>query len=222
MIELNSFSKKYRKNIFSNTSICFPDGKVNFIMGKNGCGKTTLFKCISGLEQFDGNIKFDNMNITEARSDIFVLWDDTPFYLNLSGVNNIFLFSKGTIAKKDIIEKAEFYLDYATMKRPVKTYSYGQKKRLSLVLLDVLKPKYILMDEISNGLDIDTMKILCERIDNLKQNRTIILTGHQFSFYQHIADNVFIKENNTLVEVEYDRANNTDLEIIYNERLNKN
>lgn len=222
MIELKNFSKKYKKPIFENSSICFPDGKINFLMGKNGSGKTTLFKCIAGLENYGGEIVFDGKRKDEVRNDMLVLWDNTPFYLNLSGINNIFLLAKGKIAKSDIIERAEPYLDYALMKRRVKSYSYGQKKKLSLVLLDILKPKYILMDEISNGLDVDTMRELCEKLDSLKQDRTIILTGHQFAFYQHIADNVFVKGKTSLSEIEYDKTNNTDLEIIYNERINKN
>lgn len=221
MIKLNNFSKAYKKSIFCNTTVSFPDNKVNFIMGRNGSGKTTLFKCIAGLEAYNGEIKFDENDISEAREKMFVLWDDTPFYQNLSGIKNILLFSNDKIKKNDIYKISETYLDYSTMKREVKTYSYGQKKKLALILLDILKPKYILMDEISNGLDIDMMNVLCKKIEELKKQSTIILTGHQFSFYQHIADNVFIKNNDDLFQVDYNKENMNDLEKIYNEKLNK-
>ncbi|MBQ3947303.1 MAG: ATP-binding cassette domain-containing protein, partial [Ruminococcus sp.] len=176
MIKLNNFSKAYKKSIFCNTTVSFPDNKVNFIMGRNGSGKTTLFKCIAGLEAYNGEIKFDENDISEAREKMFVLWDDTPFYQNLSGIKNILLFSNDKIKKNDIYKISETYLDYSTMKREVKTYSYGQKKKLALILLDILKPKYILMDEISNGLDIDMMNVLCKKIEELKKQSTIILT----------------------------------------------
>ena len=78
------------------------------------------------------------------------------------------------------------------------------------------------MDEISNGLDVDMMSFLAKRIEELKTESTIILTGHQFSFYQHVADNVFVKKHENLVQVDYDKENKNDLENIYNEKFNKN
>lgn len=222
MIILDRFNKEYRKKLFTDVSVSFPEDKVNFIMGKNGCGKTSLFKCIAGLEKFEGNVTFDEKSIEEVRKDIFVLWDDTPFYQNLSGIDNLILFANRKIKKHDVIEAAEPYLDLSTMKCRVKSYSYGQKKKLALALLDITQPKYILMDEISNGLDVDMMSFLAKRIEELKKDRTIILTGHQFSFYQHVADNVFIKKHETLIQVEYDKENQINLENIYNEKLNKN
>lgn len=220
MIKLENLNKKYKKAIFSNTSAVFPDSCVNFIMGKNGCGKTTLFKCISGLEDYEGTITFDNHPISDIRKQLFILWDDTPFYPKLSGLNNLYLFCEDKINKCEIADAASEYIDYSTLKRPVKTYSYGQKKKLSLVMLNILKPKYILMDEISNGLDVDTMKILEKNIYNLAKESTVILTGHQFSFYQHIADNIFVKKDDKLIQIEYEKEANIGLEAIYNEELN--
>lgn len=222
MIVLEKFSKEYKKKIFVDTSISFFDNAVNFIMGKNGCGKTTLFKCIVGLEKFDGRILFDGKNIDEIRKEIFVLWDDTPFYQELSGIDNLILLSSKQINKDVAIEAAELYLDRSTVKQKVKNYSYGQKKKLTLALLDIEKPKYILMDEISNGLDVDMMKLLADKITELKKDRTVILTGHQFSFYQHVADNVFIKKGENIFQVKYDKGNYSNLEKIYNEEFNQN
>ena len=202
MISLNDFEKQYDQLLFSNANTIFPSNEINFLMGKNGCGKTTLFKCLSGLENYKGTILYDDKNLNEIRDELFVLWDDTPFYLKLSGYDNLILFSEKKEKRSQIIKMAQDYLPDKTLKRKVKTYSYGQKKKLSLILLDILKPKYILMDEISNGLDIDTMEMLQNKIDNIKNESTIILTGHQFNFYQKIADNVFVKNNDKIIKVE--------------------
>lgn len=220
MISLNDFEKQYDQLLFSNANTIFPSNEINFLMGKNGCGKTTLFKCLSGLENYKGTILYDDKNLNEIRDELFVLWDDTPFYLKLSGYDNLILFSEKKEKRSQIIKMAQDYLPDKTLKRKVKTYSYGQKKKLSLILLDILKPKYILMDEISNGLDIDTMEMLQNKIDNIKNESTIILTGHQFNFYQKIADNVFVKNNDKIIKVEYDKNDPSSLEKIYHEKIN--
>lgn len=220
MIELIKYEKKYKSIIYSETNIVFPDNKVNFIMGKNGSGKTTLFKCIAGLEGYSGKIKYDGLTLDKVRNEIYVVWDDTPFYDKLNGFDNIILFSEGKIKRTEIMKYAADYLDENTLKRKVKSYSYGQKKKLSIILLEILKPKYIFMDEISNGLDVDTMKLLENKIKKFQKNSTIILTGHQFSFYQHVADNVFVKKDTELKQIDYDKLKNNSLENIYNEEIN--
>ena len=94
MISLNDFEKQYDQLLFSNANTIFPSNEINFLMGKNGCGKTTLFKCLSGLENYKGTILYDDKNLNEIRDELFVLWDDTPFYLKLSGYDNLILFSE--------------------------------------------------------------------------------------------------------------------------------
>ena len=139
MISLNDFEKQYDQLLFSNANTIFPSNEINFLMGKNGCGKTTLFKCLSGLENYKGTILYDDKNLNEIRDELFVLWDDTPFYLKLSGYDNLILFSEKKEKRSQIIKMAQDYLPDKTLKRKVKTYSYGQKKKLSLILLDILK-----------------------------------------------------------------------------------
>ena len=221
MIEIKDFEKGYDKPLFASSSITFPSGSINFIMGKNGSGKTTLFKCIAGLEGYKGTITYDGKDISVSRDELFVIWDDAPFYPKLSGIANLLLFSENRKNRAEIMKIADSYLSRSILNRRVSTYSYGQKKRLALVLLEILSPKYILMDEISNGLDIETMELLQRKLVDLKQHATIILTGHQFSFYQSIADRVFVKKEDSIIEVGFDKNTPNILEKIYHEETDK-
>ena len=203
MIKLKNFGKSYNKNIiFNNVEIEFPSKKITFIMGPNGAGKTTLIKSIFKLEEYDGEIRFnENLNIDDIRKSCLVIWDDCPFYTNLSGIKNLLIYAEKHVSKQYIKNIALKYLDTDLLKRKIKSYSYGQKKKLALVLIDILNPEIIIMDEISNGLDYDTMLELKKYLVEISKDRTIILTGHQFDFYNDIIDNLVILKNHNLIQI---------------------
>lgn len=222
MIELKQFEKNYKNNLlYSSTNLIFPNHAISFIMGSNGCGKTTLLKCIAGLEDCKGTILFDGKTLDEVRSRCFVIWDDTPCFSNLTGIQNIKILSE-VKSNSEIAKAAAKYLDYSVLKQKVKSYSYGQKKKLMLAVADLLQPDYLIMDEISNGLDVDMMDELAEHLNKMKAHTTILLTGHQFAFYEKVAEHVFVKRGNSLFYVSPDMRASRTLEEIYHDQTIKN
>ena len=216
MIELIDFQKQYKHNtIYEPTNTVFPGNSISFLMGKNGCGKTTLMKCIGMLENYGGSILFDKQPLPAVRNQCMIIWDDTPCCQNLSGFQNLMLLSEDKCSKKEVRQTGEHYLKHSVLNRKVKTYSYGQRKKLMLALADLLRPKYLLMDEISNGLDADMMDELAAHLNSMKQHCTIILTGHQFGFYEKVAEHVFVKGKTTVTEVPPEECAAGSLEEIY-------
>ena len=119
--------------------------------------------------------------------------------------------------KADIKEVALTYIDEKLLKRRVRTYSYGQKKKLALALAKILDSEVLIMDEISNGLDYDTMLELQQRLKLLSKGRTIILTGHQFAFYEKLYDDLFLIKEGKLLKA--DIADKKSLEEVYIESV---
>lgn len=68
-------------------------------MDPNGSGKTTLLKCLLNLEKFDGKILIDGHSNGAELKNFLAVWDDCPFYLNNSGLENLLIFAEG---KKEI------------------------------------------------------------------------------------------------------------------------
>ncbi|WP_455682864.1 ATP-binding cassette domain-containing protein [Thomasclavelia sp.] len=209
MIDIKGLTKKYgKKTIFEDLNIVFPKKKLNFILGKNGIGKTTLYKCILNLEKYDGEIAISGKNL-------FCIFDEQPFYQNLTGYENIELF-------KDLYSiKNDFSLEYKTIElsflnKKVKYYSYGQRKKLALILVDIIKPDVLLLDEASNGLDYETIKFLREKLKIWKDEMTIIITGHQLDFYNSIIDNIFVMTENKIMFID---SNERKLEEIYDKYI---
>ena len=218
MISLKNFEKKYgNRSIIKCEDVQFESGKISFLMAPNGAGKTTLIKCITALEEYDGEILINDKKNTDALGECLAIWDDCPFYNSLSGLKNLLILSEGKMEKADIKEVALTYIDEELLKRRVRTYSYGQKKKLALALAKILDPEVLIMDEISNGLDYDTMLELQQRLKLLSKGRTIILTGHQFAFYEKLYDDLFLIKEGKLIKA--DSTEKKSLEEVYCEEL---
>lgn len=221
MIQCIDFSKSYSKKcVINNSNLEIEGNKISFLMGANGSGKTTLIKCLMGMENYEGKINFDSKNINQVREKCLVIWDDCPFYNNLSGITNLMIFGETQKSKKQIIEIATKRLEYDLLRKNVKTYSYGQKKKLALSLVEILQPKYLFMDEISNGLDYDMMKELKKDIMRWSETTTIFLTGHQFGFYNELVDSLFAFKDKQIVLLEenFSKCGET-LEEIYDKKM---
>ena len=134
-------------------------------------------------------------------------------------MENLSIFGEQKKSKNEIVELSKKYLDRNVLKKKVKTYSYGQKKKLALILVDILQPKYLFMDEISNGLDYEMMQELKKHLKELSQKMTIILTGHQFSFYDEIIDALYLIKDKQLRKYDKYSDGNKSLEDVYNEEL---
>lgn len=195
-MNVSNLQKKYRRHtILENVTLKIESNQIVFLMGANGTGKTTFMKCLLNLEHYQGTIQLPRAT---ALSDIAVVFDDVPFYSNLSGYQNLSLFAVSTTSKAQIVSSIQPLLDDNLLKKKVKHYSYGQKKKLAIALCILNKPKYIFMDEVSNGLDYETMQDLKKLLKNWSHDALVFLTGHQFDFYNDIVDTVLLIKDHTI------------------------
>jgi len=221
MIQCIDVSKKYRnKYVIDKSNFELRDNKISFLMGPNGSGKTTLIKCMMDIENHNGKIIFSGKTISQVRNECLVIWDDCPFYTNISGINNLMIFGERKKNKEQIMEISSKYLNKDLLTSKVNEYSYGQKKALALALVEILQPKYLIMDEISNGLDYDMIKKLKIYIKNWSNTMTILLTGHQFSFYNELIEDLFVfKDKKIILYDENFNCNGIKLEDVYDDEI---
>lgn len=216
MIHVKGLTKTYRQQVvFEDLHIQLKHQKINFIMGKNGSGKTTFMKCLLQLEQYEGEILYNDQPIDQVRHEIQVMYDDTPLYMNLNGYQNIRLLLNVSTDQKKCETLARKYLPHEILKKKVKHYSYGQKKKLSFIFIALTKPTYLFLDEISNGLDYGTMMELKTMIKQWSEDMTIIATGHQFEFYSSIVDELFILKDKSMIQIHDFQEKGEDLGDIY-------
>ena len=165
-------------------------------MSPNGSGKTTLFKIITNLQKLDkGKVYNDYSNRKQ-----FSIFDDLSLYKNLTGYQNIQLFTNFKFNNFEIEQHSKKYEMLSKLHQKVSTYSLREEKKISLILWELLNSDLVIMDEVTNGLDHNTLKELKNSLIKAKKDSIIILTGHELLFYEEIIDELYILKDGKLFE----------------------
>ncbi|QTA38092.1 ABC transporter ATP-binding protein [Thermosipho ferrireducens] len=195
MIVLKEVGKKYKNNwALKNVNLKVNSGEVLGIIGKNGCGKTTLLKIIAGLlKPSTGVIK----GITDGISYI----PEKPVLIpELSLMDNMRYFASLRNSKKErIYEELEYFqLTEHLSKRPTEL-SKGLQQRLSMAIALLSEPDVLLMDEPTSGLDAESKNLIMEKIKKLKrEKKTIFYVTHDDEEVEAICTSILILENGTV------------------------
>lgn len=209
-IEIKNISKNIKGNqVLSNLSLSLEKGKIIGFRGKNGSGKTMLFRAICGFIRVDeGEIKIDNkvlgrdMDFPESLGVVIEYPGLLPGY---SGFENLKILAdiKGNIGETEIKETIRAVgLDPEDKKR-FKKYSLGMKQRLGIAQAIMEKPDLIILDEPTNALDQDGVKLIKDiLIDLKKQGKTILVASHDKEEIEYLADEIYYLENGKVYEHE--------------------
>ena len=224
IIKINNVSKDY-KNIkaLNNISLSINEGELYGLLGVNGAGKTTLLKILSGLtNQTNGDFVvggFTNKNMDEIKKIIDISPQESAVAKNLTVLENLKFFQdlynqKDENYLKEIID--DLGLNEVISQR-AKTLSGGYQRRLSIALGLISKPKILLLDEPTLGLDVLARRDLWKIINKFKGKITIILTSHYLEEIEALCDRVAImSKGDLLIEGTIDeikeKANETSFE----------
>lgn len=198
MVSISNLSKSYKEQqVLRNINLYFDKAGLYFFLGRNGAGKTTLFKCLTGFEKFTGEIKVANE--TESANFFGAMFSDLMLYLNLSGKNCVKTLCINRLSESEW-QFVKSYFNEAKLKKRVKSYSLGQQKLLTLLILIVNDTKILVLDEVSNGLDYETANSIKGLLSDLKKDKIILCCGHQFEFYEGIIDVLYVLNDGDITE----------------------
>ena len=178
-------------NILEDFSLNIKEGETHVIMGPNGTGKSTLAKVIMGHYKYEvnsGDILIDGESILDldvderAKKGLFLCMQDPTVIDGVSNSEflrtalgsltgekvNLYSFIKDMEGSMEDVS-----LDNSMLHRSLNMgFSGGEKKKNEILQMKVLKPKYIILDELDSGLDVDSLRIVCENInDYMKDNK---------------------------------------------------
>jgi ABC-2 type transport system ATP-binding protein len=205
VLELQNISKSYgRIQALRDLSFSVPEGSVFGVLGPNGSGKTTLLSIILDVLKADkGNfLWFGQPGSPDMRKHIGSLLETPNFYHYLSGINNLRVTqSISERGSAQDIEEVLVKVNLAERKKSrFSSYSLGMKQRLAIAAALMGKPRVLVLDEPTNGLDPVGIAEIRELIKELnKQGFTIIMASHLLDEVEKICTHVAILKKGELV-----------------------
>ena len=206
MIKGTSLTKKFDNKVALN-AIDFEmhSGTIYGLVGSNGSGKSTLLRLISGVYIADGGtIEVDGescFNNPSVKSKIAFL-GDTPYFLPQSNLNEMKRFYKSLYESFDD-ETYERLLSVFPLDRTarISTMSKGMQRQAALILAMSTKPKYLLLDEAFDGLDVVMRRVLANIIiDGVEENGlTAIIASHNLRELEDIVDHIALIHNGNIL-----------------------
>ncbi|HDA1964757.1 TPA: ABC transporter ATP-binding protein, partial [Staphylococcus aureus] len=191
---LKSISKSYgNEQVLDELSLTLNKNEVVGLIGRNGAGKSTLMKIITQLDKsFTGSI--------EGNEDIGYLIEEPKLYNNKTGLEHLKYFSSIYNNNFDLKLYNEFLQNLQmldVLNRKVKKYSLGMKQKLGILISILNNPSFIILDEPTNSMDIETSSELLKELKKIaqKQNIGILISSHKLEDIENVCDRfLFLKD----------------------------
>ena len=215
MLEIVGLTKRYKNSNFysvKDLNLTLNEGEIFGFLGKNGAGKSTTIKCLTGILPFEeGSIKVCGYDIQknpiEAKLNIGYVPDNHAVYENLTGreyvnyMGNIYRVPKELIEER--IEKFAnlFSLTHA-IDNQIRSYSHGMKQKICIIAALIHNPKFWVLDEPLMGLDPQsTFEIREYMKEHKKQGNCVFFSSHNIDMVEKLCDRVAIMNRGQLMEI---------------------
>ena len=207
MLLIKNLCKSFGKTqVLDNINLSLDCGKVHGFIGRNGSGKTVLFKCICGLLPYDcGLIELDGVPVCFSKpqfTKIGALIESPGFLEDRSGYENLKLLGKLSGVNPDVAYFMKCVgLDEARNKK-VGHYSLGMKQRIGIAQAIMEQRPYLILDEPMNSLDESAVEIVRNLILTQKaKGVTVLIASHYKEDIEMLCDTVtLLKDGNIMLE----------------------
>lgn len=210
-LKIEHLSKTFgKREILHDISFETYEGEIFGFLGPNGAGKTTTIKIAAGLLRLDeGEIYIAGhsvkKNFEEAMACVGGIVENPEFYKYMSGLDNLRLFAniRDGVTEERIKEVVHLVGLDNRIKDKVGKYSLGMRQRLGVAQAILHRPKLLILDEPTNGLDPAGIKELRDILKEISHNEgvSVLVSSHLMSEMEMMCDRVGVIVNGALVDV---------------------
>lgn len=211
VIEVKEIRKNFKKvEAVKGVSLTIDDGEILGLLGPNGAGKSTTISIISTLfPPSSGEVLYEGKDILKNpkgfREILGVVPQDIALYPELTGYENFKFFGKVYGLKgKELEERIQEVLEIIGLNGRVrdllKNYSGGMKRRVNIGCALLHKPKILIMDEPTVGIDPQSRNHILETVKRLREEgMTIIYTSHYMEEVEYLCDRIYIMDHGEII-----------------------
>jgi len=211
IVKIENLVKKYNGiPAVDNISMDIDEGEIMGLLGPNGAGKSTTINIITGLISMDkGNVSVCNLDIkkhgNEVKKSIGVVPQEIAIYEDLTALENVMFFaSLYGLSGKPLKQRAEEALEFTGLKDKAKSlpkeFSGGMKRRLNIACAIAHRPRLIIMDEPTVGIDPQSRNHILQSVKMLNEmGSTIIYTSHYMEEVEEICTDIAIMDHGKII-----------------------
>ena len=208
VLEVKNLNKSFgRKQVLHDVSFDIEEGEILGFIGPNGAGKTTTIKLILGLQSIDSGEVFINGNnvkkeFAKAISSVGAIVESPDLYMYLTGRQNLKLIANyyEGITKDDIDRVIKLVGLEKRIDDKVSKYSLGMRQRLGIASSLLHKPKLLILDEPTNGLDPEGIKEMRELLKDLaKKKIAVLISSHNLSELESFITSACVIQNGKVI-----------------------
>lgn len=188
-LSCHNFKKKYEKYKIFDFSISFNKG-VNFIIGKNGIGKSTFIKLLTGITKGHGDVFVNQKKVTKQNKEIFMVMQDPSSQLFTENVlSEVSTVSEDTSLNEKMLEKMGLL---SKLEKHPQSLSGGEKQRLLIAIARLSNKPIIILDEPTSGLCKPQMNTLINFLHDMeREGKIIIIITHDYEFIKNCGGNIY-------------------------------
>ncbi len=201
MLELKNITKKFGNNIaVNNISFKVEEGKILGLLGRNGAGKSTIFRCILNIiKQDEGNITYNKQKINEnITNSIGYLPEEGSLILEYTVLDQCIYYGALKLMSEDKVKKELIkwlnkfnILEYMNTK--LKDLSKGNRQKIQFIISVLHSPTLLILDEPFSGLDPISVEEIKNVILELKnEGKCIVFSSHRMDYVEMLCDDIII------------------------------
>jgi polar amino acid transport system ATP-binding protein len=216
LVELKDVVKRYGQNqVLNGVSLTVEKGEIIAIIGRSGSGKSTMLRCVNGLEPIQGgSVAFEgtkvndpNTDLRKLRQHVGIVFQSFNLFPHLSVEKNITLAPKVVkgVAPAEARALAESVLRKVGLAEKIDAYpdqlSGGQQQRVAIARSLAMQPTLMLFDEITSALDPELVGEVLKTLEEMaRDGMTMMLVTHEIGFARRVANRVVFMHHGKIWE----------------------